>query len=70
MNVEVFSHYFNVNKVKSIENIEVFTNQRKGYKNYVRVDYIQFTKPQSMQVDFRKIPFNTEEELTYIKKTI
>ncbi|MDA7670295.1 hypothetical protein N8587_03195, partial [Akkermansiaceae bacterium] len=68
--VEVFSHYFDVDKVKSIENIEVFTNQRRGYKNYVRVDYIQLSKPQTMQVDFIKIPFDTEEELTYIKKTL
>ena len=68
--VEIFSYYFDVDKVKSIENVEVFTNQRKGHKNYVRVDYIQLSKPQTMQVDFRKIPFDTQEELTYIKKTL
>ena len=60
--VEIFSYYFDVDKVKSIENVEIFTNQRKGYKNYVMVNYIAFSKPQTMQVDFRKIPFDIEEE--------
>ena len=67
---EVFNDYFDVDKVKSIENVEVFTNQRKGHKDYVRVDYVPISRPQTMQVEFRKIPFNTDEELNYIQKTL
>ena len=67
---EIFNDYFDIDKVKSIENVEVFTNQRKGHKNYVRVDYVPLSRPQTMQVEFRKIPFNTDEELNYIKKTL
>ena len=55
------SYYFNVDKIKSIEKVEIFTNQRKGFKNYVRVDYIPFSKPQTMQVSFHKIPFVTKK---------
>lgn len=67
---EIFNDYFDIDKVKSIENVEVFTNQRKGHKNYVRVDYVPLSRPQTMQVEFRKIPFNTDKELNYIKKTL
>ncbi len=55
------SYYFNVDKIKSIEKVEIFTNQRKGFKNYVRVDYIPLSKPQTMQVSFHKIPFDTKK---------
>ena len=68
--VEIRNAMFDIDKVKSIENVEVFTNQRKGHKNYVRVDYVPVSRPQTMQVEFRKIPFNTDEELNNIKKTL
>ena len=55
------SYYFNVGKIKSIEKVEIFTNQRKGFKNYVRVDYIPLSKPQTMQVEFYKIPFDIKK---------
>ena len=64
------SYYFNVDKIKSIEKVEVFTSQRKGFKNYVRVDYIPLSKPQTMQVSFHKIPFDTQKQLTFIKNKL
>ena len=64
------SYYFNVDKIKSIEKVEVFTNQRKGFKNFVRVDYIPLSKPQTMQVSFHKMPFDSQKELTFIKNKL
>lgn len=53
----------NAYKILGVENC---TNQRKGYKNYIKVSYIQKSSPQTQQEDWVKIPYDDSSQLKSI----